>query len=119
MDILVYDPAHSKNTAYFRREQSGRLVPVGFQDLMGKLVRVSELEGAVVLAHDEEEIPPEECVIFDAETMANRNVIRFLESRKAIGCLFVQVFGIWVQSGAYILQSHIKEVQPRDGRRKT
>ena len=109
MELLIKDQ-RSRNSAYFLREQSGSIVPIGFGELLNKNVRFSELDGAVILAHDDEEIPEEECLLFDRQTLSNKTVIKYLADRKAIGCLFVKIFGLWVQTDVYILQSHIKEV---------
>lgn len=113
MELLIMDQ-RSRNSAYFLREPSGRIVPVGFGELMNKNVRFSELDGAVILAQNEE-IPEEDCLHFDQHTLSNKTVIEYLEDRKAIGCLFVKVFGLWVQSDLRILQNHIKEVPSKRG----
>ena len=78
---------------------------------MDKLVRFSELEGAVILAHDDEEIPPDECIHFNSKTLNNKTVVKYLEERKAVGSIFVKVFGLWVQTGTYVLQNHMQIVK--------
>lgn len=97
MAKLIYNGGDFVNSGYFYQNPDGTLSVQGFHDLRGKLVRFSELDGAVILAHDEEEIPPEECIPFDKETLANRNVIKYLSDRNAINCLFVKIFGIYSQ----------------------
>lgn len=110
MEVLVFDPK-STNCGYFLQNQDGTISPVGFRDLMNKLVRFSELDGYVVLAHDDEDIPPEECIMFDKETFSNRNVIKYLKGHGAINSLFVKIFGIYSQTDARILQNKIKVVK--------
>lgn len=90
------DP-RSTSCGYFKQEKDGSLKCIGFQDIWGKLVRFSELDGAVILAHDDEEIPPDECIMLDDETLKNRNVIKYLKDRCAINSLFAKVFGIYTQ----------------------
>ena len=97
MAKIVYKDGSFKNCGYFYYNPDGSLSVRGFADLMNQNVRFSELDGAIILAHDDEDIPVEECIPFTKETLANPNVIKYLSERNAINTLFVKIFGIYSQ----------------------
>ena len=95
VEIIRVDP-ESRSAGFFYMNADGTLSVKGFGDLPGQEVRVSELDGAVILACDEE-IPREECIRFDELFLRNRNAIKYFTDRGAIGKLFVKVFGLYVE----------------------
>lgn len=108
MEILLFDKEKSKHSGYFYREQSGKIVHMGFRDLIGKNVRFSEYDGMIILAHDDEEIPVEETIPFTVETLNSPAVIKYLDERKAIGCLFAKALDFYSQTDVRVLQNHIQ-----------
>ena len=108
MKILLFDKEKSKHSGYFYREQSGKIVPMGFRDLIDKNVRFSEYDGMIILAHDDEEIPVEETIPFTAETLNSPAVIKYLDERNAIGCLFTKALDFYSQTDVRVLQNHIQ-----------
>ena len=94
VEIIRLDP-ESRTSGYFYLNADGTLAVKGFRDLLNQNVRFSILEGAVILAHDDEEIPPEECIRFDEKAFSSKAVVRFLSENHALGTLFVKIFGIY------------------------
>lgn len=87
------------------QREDGNIAIYGFDGLVGKLVRVSLLEGSVVLTCDEDEIPPEECIPFTEDTLSCPTAIDYFKQNDALCCLFVQIFGIYTQcSGMKIVE---------------
>lgn len=95
------------NIGYFT-VKDGKLVAYGFDDLWLHKLRMSHIEyneqGDTALCMlDDDEIPDDETLVFDEDTIANLGVRTYFERNNAIDCLFVKVFGMYVQCNDIII----------------
>lgn len=85
------------NCGLFVLDENENLIMLGFHDLRDQQVRISILDNAVILMKKDEEIPEEECVVLNCETLSNPIVVDYLKKHDAINSLFVKLFGVYSQ----------------------
>lgn len=94
---LNLNEKNMEGTGFLWLKGNSKVVICGFDDYVGKYVRVSELDGKIILAQDDEEIPIEECILFIEENLSCPTAIKYFRKHGVFQCLFVQIFGVYAQ----------------------